>query len=267
MALVVTDPFGIPAPDGHTYFKVLGPPRGLANGYRMLLEAERNYRRAAAQTQDRNLRRFNLNRANILGDAATRMRQQLEALANTGAVRADEVIRSNIARTMVRPGTNSKDKRSHMADNILSRPIRTTLPSGSFGIADISELDKTRRAGTEPYWRAQEFGTDAHVGRIVPGYFQPGNSRPSAAQFRAHPAFEAVLYTRGTPAMRIQRPIQERSFLRDGVAAIATWRVRELERIEADALRAIARASGHGPAAARKMIPKPRSLDPRVRRR
>jgi hypothetical protein len=115
--------------------------------------------------------------------------------------------------------------------SVKSRPLPSTFPAGAVGIADIEELDKGTINPSAPtkgaYWRAQEYGTTAHVGRIVPGYFGTGpgqaSSPASAAEFRVHPYFEAVLHQRGTPAMVIKRPLQARHFIRDGAAETAVW--------------------------------------------
>lgn len=245
MAVVVTDPFGIPAPDGNTYFKILGPPRGLISGYRMLLDAIKVYEQAARRATDPTIRSQNLERAHRLDIAFKRLHDDMRSLGVRTAQFADAQIRSNIDTSQVRPDNGGR----RLRDNVLSRPIVTALPAAAVGIADMGELDRTvsKHSRPVPYWRAQEFGLVADEERVIPGYFEPGGAEPDAAQFRQHPIFQQYTYGKGMPALLIkagQRLAPERRFLRDGVAEAAVFRQRELRSIQGDALAALARARG-----------------------
>lgn len=245
MAVVVTDPFGIPAPDGQRYFKVLGPPRGLISGYRMILDAIKVYEQAARRATDPQIRAQNLERAHRLDIAFKKLHDDMRGLGVRTAQFADGQIRDNIDRTQVRPDNGG----SRLRDNILSRPIHTSLPAAAVGIADMSVLDKTvsKHSRPVPYWRAQEFGLVVDQERIIPGYFEPGGAAPDPQQFRVHPIFQQYTYGKGMPALLLkagQRVAAERRFLRDGVAEAAVFRQQELKAIQGNALAALARARG-----------------------
>lgn len=206
------------------FYARIEPDPALARGYIFLLDA------IAAYTA----------RGDVVDAAATRailndVWQQFERLGPRAAAKADEFIRARIASTQVRP-----DASGRMRGAVISRPMPSTFPAGALGIADLDELDRQvvnpTATGAGSYWRAQEYGTTAHVGRRVPGYFQPGQSRPSAAEFRVHPYFGAVLGARGTPAMVIKRPLEARHFLRDGADKAVAWHVSESSRILAGAV-------------------------------
>lgn len=102
------------------------------------------------------------------------------------------------------------------------------LGGGAVGIGAIGELDSVVGTDGKPYWRAQEFGYTGNVGRVVLGFFQPGSSAPSQAQFRQHGVFVAG----DGPPMHIQRPIQARHFMREGAAAAALFREARFRQIE-----------------------------------
>lgn len=245
MAIVVTDPFGLPAPDGNTYFKVLGPPRGLINGYRMILDAIKVYESAARRATDPTIRQQNLERAHRLDIAFKKLHDDMRALGVRTAQFADAQIRDNIDATQVRPDNGG----SRLRDNILSRPISTSLPAAAVGVADMSVLDKTvsKHSRPVPYWRSQEFGLVVHDEVIVPGFFEPGSEAPDPQQFRVHPIFQQQVYAKGMPALLLkpgQRVAAERRFLRDGVAEAAMFRQRELKAIQGQALAALSRARG-----------------------
>lgn len=236
----VTDPFRLRAPDGNTYFDILQPPHGLDLVYNHLASLIRNCqlqeRRAAqAKAQARTAKEKQAWSViqtywRIWGQrfdkAAFDLVTGLRTIAAQTAQVADQRIKHHIAATATgRPPTS---KARHMEDNILSRPVSTRPEGGIVGIADISELDKTQQGGGS-YWAAQEFGTDAHVGRVVHGHFQPGNVRPDQRQFRAHPEFRAA---RTAIRMNIQNPIEERGFLRKGVEDAGRFRARKLEALK-----------------------------------
>lgn len=237
----VTDPFRIPAPDGNTYFDVFTAPLGLIPVYRGLaaiitriekeeINAKANARRALTPQERAAWNVYAafwgawLVRFQLLSHLLV---SQLAEIGRQTAVVADQSIRRHIKSTQVRPDTG---KARHMEDNIFSRHIPQRAEGAAVGIADISILDKTRRSnkgGT--YWEAQEFGTDAHVGRTVHGFFMPGQARPSQGSFRTHSEFQA---SRTASKMLIQRPIQERGFLRQGIEDAGAFRLRRLNTLE-----------------------------------
>jgi hypothetical protein len=169
------------------------------------------------------------------------MVRDYELLAKRGAEKADSLVRDRIRQTAVRPPTSGR-----LTAAIQSEPLKLPFAGGGVGIANLATLDKravnptAKKAGE--YWRAQEYGTSAHVGRIIPGFFMPGRSKPSAAEFRNHPYFEQAKRgkggkaKKGTPAMRITRPIHARHFLRDGTVAFVVWHEQQSARINDKAI-------------------------------
>lgn len=236
----VTDPFRIPAPDGNTYFDVFTGPLGLVPVYKGLaqiitrIEREEIQARANARSALTAQERAAWNvYAAFWGSWLSRFQvlthffvTQLAEIGRQTAVVADERIRHHIKATQVRPDTS---KQRHMEDNVRSRHIAQKAEGAAVGIADISVLDKTRNGNRwGAYWEAQEFGTDAHVGRTVYGYFMPGKARPSQGSFRTHPEFQA---SRTSSKMVIKNPIQERGFLRQGVEDAGAFRLRRLNSL------------------------------------
>jgi hypothetical protein len=195
------------------FYSTIVPSPALERGYKYLLDAIDFYTRKG-RFQD----------AAFVRSVLAQMWRDYEQLSVAGAAEADRLIRERIRQTQVRP-----DASGRLIGSIQSRPLRAALPGGGVGIADLDILEKgtvnpnAPKAGS--YWRAQNYGTTAHVGRIVPGYFQPGNARPSAAEFRVHPYFQqsGPPARRGTPAMVIRRPLQARHFMEDGTRAAVNW--------------------------------------------
>lgn len=228
---VVTDPFRLKAPDGRTYFDILGAPKGLIALYRAMVVAIDKCSANAARATDPAVRAYWQGSRFRLDKALSDFRNELRSIAVATAANADSAITSHIKSTQVRPDTS---KNRHLHDNVKSRPVPTSPELGIVGIADIGVLDRTRQRGggklQQPYWAAQEFGTDAHVGRVVYGFFEPGGARPSQTQFRQHPEFVAQ---RGGGRLTIQRPIEERGFLRQGVEDAGIYRARQLKKAEA----------------------------------
>jgi hypothetical protein len=215
------------------FFQRLNPPAGLGAGYVALLDAIDSYVARGMPAEAARMR-----------ELLNRMWREYDKVSVEGALMADRLIRAYIRQTAVRPPTSGR-----LEGGILSRPITTVWSGGALGIADLDVLDHAavnpRYKAAGEYWRAQEYGTHAHVGRRVPGFFQPGQSRPSAGDFRAHPYFEQVggrggKAPRGTPAMVIRRPIEARHFLRDGTDDLIAWRRREMSRINRHAISTLA---------------------------
>lgn len=217
----VHDPFHIPAPDGNVYFDVLTPPSGLVGLYRVLALHARTFQTEAAASQFPAAKAYWNGWRVAFQKAIVDLEATMRKAGIEAALIADATATRMVKATQVRPDTT---KQRHLEDNIVSRHIVTPIELGAVGLFDESVLNRTRagrRGGT--YWEAQEFGTDAHVGREVRGFFMPGHARPSQAQFRVHPEFQAT--KKAFSRMTIDRPILERGFLRSGVEA--AWRDRE----------------------------------------
>jgi hypothetical protein len=171
-------------------------------------------------------------------------KQRVDGDARATALEADRLIRARIDATRVRPPTlGVKNSQTSLSGGVESRPVPSVLPGG--GAVGIAEIDRLVRATLRPsansstpyYWRAQEFGSDHNVGRVIMGVFQPGAAAPNAAQSRVHPVFE----TRGPGEgerypMRITRPIPERGFLREGSWDAYLYRRTRFEATEAAAV-------------------------------
>lgn len=176
-----------------------------------------------------------------------RFNRDLDRVAQTSAARATRAIKRKLAETAVRPET---DKPRHLADMIKSRRANVArgVGTGAVGVADIAELNKAvdpdfPRGGT--YWEAQEYGTFAHMGRRITGYFYGGGAPiapPREAQFRVHAAFspgDLLTGPRGGRGGRgtIRRPLMARRFIRDGAdSARDAWRAAVTD-VEDDFLR------------------------------
>lgn len=221
----ITDPFRIPAPDGHVYFDALTAPVALAPIYVGLATLITRCRAEAARHTDPAYRAFYTGWATRFDATAKLLRTQLAAIGVQTAAVADQSIKRHIKSTQVRPNTSKAD---HLGDQIVSRHIAQRVEGGAVGVADVRVLDKAQQGGGT-YWEAQEFGTDAHVGRQVRGFFMPGRSRPDQGSFRVHPEFQAG---RG-PRMTINRPIRERGFLRRGVEDAGNFRARRYASLDA----------------------------------
>lgn len=227
----------IAAPDGRVYFEVLGPPRGLLDGYRVLdatmtrLRASRSAVDRAQFVQVANIVRF--------------LKAELDVIANQTAAAATANIQRHIQATAVRPSAG-RSRPVRLADAIVSRPLPSVLPTGGVGIAELAELDKVVGTDNQPFWRAQEFGSDHIVGARVIGFFQPGQAKPDAAQFRQHADFVQTPYSKGTPMMIVRQPIEERGFLRQGVedaALVRQTRLRTVQSQTVASMRAAARGA------------------------
>jgi hypothetical protein len=229
----VTDPFRVVAPDGQTYFDILHPPVGMSALYNQTVALIDACEARATAATDPAVKAYWEATTVRLSRAVVTFREAVIKLGRDTAVVADERAVSWIHRTEVGRPTTSKPE--HMEEHIVSRPLLPRPELGGVGVADVRVLDRTRTTGfrgKQTYWEAQEFGTDAHVGRIVPGFFQPGNARPSSAEFRVHAEFQQMAYSKGMPAMRIMRPIKERGFLRHAVEDAGLYRLRRFETIK-----------------------------------
>lgn len=253
-----TDPFKRTAPDGNRYFDILGLVglRNLVATYDGAARAVDTCRANAGRSIDPRDRIYWNTLAEQIILAIQRFSQSVNRIAADTAAVANARAREHVLATQKRPDPVS---RQPMLRNAVqgSRAVPTSLALGIVGVADVSRLDsmtKRGRRGTS-YWEAQEFGTDAHIGRIVPGFFMPGRAKPSAAEFRVHPEFQAAAgrggkSPKGTPAMKITRPIEERGFLRMATDdAFAYWS-RRMEAPKQRLLRDINRIMSNPPPSA-----------------
>lgn len=169
---------------------------------------------------------------------------QTEADVHEGTQLIKETLRSRLVREQT-PGP-------HLGGRIRSVATPTVVPAGAIGYGDIDELDKAidpayPEDGT--YWRAIEEGSDAQVGRILPGYFQPGFRAPAGSEFRQHPFFTPASQMGflgagdSAPLMRIQKSIDAKHFLRDGSATAAAEHDGNMRRIQSDAADALLAAT------------------------
>jgi hypothetical protein len=242
----IPPPYEEVAPDGRQYFKLLGVPPHLIRMYELLLTASELAGLRpdpAGKLQAQEIDRLVL-----------AVKERVDNDARATALEADRLIRAKIEATRLRPPTlGVKNSQTALSGGIESRPVPSVLPGGgAVGIADLSLLIKATlrpSAGSKTpyYWRAQEFGSDHNVGRVIMGVFQPGAVAPDGGQFRSHPVFE----TRGPGEerypMRITRPIPERAFLREGAWDAYLYRRSRFEATEAaavDGMRRIAAMSG-----------------------
>ncbi len=241
----IPPPYEEVAPDGRQYFKLLGVPPHLIRMYDLLLTA----RQLAVIRPDPSGR----SQARQIDQLILSVKERVDSDARATALEADRLIRARIEATRVRPPTlGVKNSQTSLLSGVESRPIPSILPGGgAVGIADISLLIRATlrpSAGSSVpyYWRAQEFGSEHNVGRVIVGVFQPGDAAPDAGQFRAHPAFE----TRGPGStrypMRIRRPIPERAFLREGAWDAYVYRKERFRATETAAVEQMRRIGSLG---------------------
>lgn len=225
---------GESGPDGNRYFRVLGPPPGMLEAYRV---------GAALQTQLR-ARRDAYGIAQFVQVTAIlrTFKAEVDVVASQVAATATGNIVKNIRSTAVRP-SQGRNRVVSLEDAIVSRPLPLGgLPSGMVGIGDMSVLDTVVGPDGQPYWRAQEFGSDHLVGNVYRGFFMPSGTVPSGQYIRQDADF---LPAPGGGKMMVQNPIMERSFLRRGIEAAATVRHTRLNGVKAGLLTAI-RAAERG---------------------
>lgn len=214
------------------FFQRYVPDPRLFRGYRHILEAIDVYR--AAKRPDI---------AGRLEVSLKAMAVELERQTVADAERGTRLIRETLHRRLVRPSTPGP----HLADRVHSIPLAlgSELPGGAVGFGELEALDKAinpryQEAGT--YWRAIEWGSDAAVGRVLVGYFQPGFAIPSANEHRQHPMFMTQGASgflggmSGAPAMLVKNPIEPKHFLRDGSADAIAYHERQMERVQDEAI-------------------------------
>lgn len=221
-------PYEQVAVDGRQYYKVMQGVVGLSGawqqGFRLLSEL-RSIKHPNAEIK-----------ARLLVKHLAEMEKKIKAAEFLVAQETDNFVKARIKSTQVRPDNPHGPR---LIGAIESRPIKfPLLPALAVGAVDIQILNKatTRPGASKPYWRSQEYGSSHLVGRSLIGFFQPGRARPSQAQFRRHPIFESN--SEGAK-VTIQRPIEERAFLRSGVMQGALFRRRIWREIEIQALQEV----------------------------
>lgn len=192
---------------------------------------------------------------------------ELNELARVSALDAQKKMRERLRKTAKRPDTGVTP---HLRTSLTARPLRGTGPfaTGAVGVADKAHLEKARSPVDDfAYWKVQEEGTRANVGRAIRGYFfdkgfvnatrpAPGFTGTPAAQplFRSgrlgnFPAsVSGGIGPRGGKGGKgvIKNPIRARHFIRDGAqAAHANW-LAGLRLVESSTLANIRAALGGG---------------------
>lgn len=200
--------------------------------------------------------------------AYARFNDDLTAVARETARDAQRFMREELDASKRRPGTGAKGGR-HLKGALVARPEFPVgkLATGVVGIADVERLDAVvNPLGPQygPYWRTQEYGSTAHVGREVYGFFTRSGygepfSKPDSARAGRDPIFVPgrTLHQLGARAgsgpssqgglggkLTIRNPIRPRHFIRAGAnAARAEW-LRGIAEAEQRAIARMNRALG-----------------------
>lgn len=201
------------APDGGTYFAILGPSINLVRSIQNIIAAERIYLTyPGGKGRDQ-------------AAALAIIRAELETAVHASGVAtaqfAEERARSILEKRIVRPTTPKPD---HLRDAIIARAIRGAANWGAVGIGDIESLDQF------PYWRAQEFGSTHLVGKQIRGFFFDGGQMfaPDPTQRRQHPIFLPM----SGPKMTVENPIKGKAFLTEATIEALNFRYRLWRNIE-----------------------------------
>lgn len=223
---------GESAPDGHTYVHFMEAPPALLDTYRLLLQAEATARSIPGPE--------GVARARAISLLLVQIEDEVTAAGVATARAADAAIQGALSATQKRPDTG----RNRLEDAIESRAVISAPAGGAVGVADFDKLESDAVGDDgEPYWRAQEAGSSHLVGKRISGFFQPGQSAPSQSEFRTHPIFQP---DPGGKPMFVQRPIEARNFIREGVVAADSTRLglfRTIDRTAVAEMRAIVAGS------------------------
>ena len=204
------------APDGNTYFTVLGPSINLVRSLRNLIEAQRIY-----ATMPRGQGR---DQAAAIGVIIRELELAVHRSGVATAQFAQDRARTILERRIIRPQTPKPD---HLRDAIVARAIAFRGQPGSWGavgIGDITLLDAF------PYWKAQEFGSTHLVGAKIRGFFfEPGGpTAPGGAPNRS----QAIFRPGKGPTMHIQNPIVGKRFLTEASFDALEFRFRIWRGVE-----------------------------------
>lgn len=218
------------------FFQRIRPDPDIALGYVALLDAIDLHLARAAGTRDPVAKEAHKRKAKQVTEVLRTMQAGYRRLGTRQAAQADQMIRNRLASTAVRGPTTGRLERAIKSIEI---PTPAAWPAASIGVASIEELDRgaVNPRGKGRYWRSQEYGLPVLPQRPAPGYFDSsvgaGNySAPDPGQFRNHPYFEQMAYTKGMPALVRKQPLAARHFLRDGTNDFIAWRLSERRRIE-----------------------------------
>jgi hypothetical protein len=199
--------------DESGFFSVLPPPPALAGGLTLLTECLAIARRLPGSLGAE------------IAELLVAVREAVDLAAVETARVGSEAARRHLDVTRVRPEAGGfRGGRKRLNEGIHSE----ALGGGAVGIGSIEGLDSVVGTDGKPYWRAQEYGYQGNVGRVVLGFFQPGSHPASQEQFRQHGVFVAG----AGPPMHIQRPIPARHFMREGAAAAMLFREARFREIE-----------------------------------
>lgn len=186
--------------------------------------------------------------------------RDLDRAAHIGALAATRGMKTVLKQTQLRPDT---DRRPHLRDLLRSKPAVVPglrgFATGSVAIGDVDWLEKAidpEYPQHGSYWRAQNYGTAAHVGREIYGFFHGGGSmsKPLAAlagggsmqhdpMFSPSSKMSGPRGGRGGPG-RISVPLKPRMFVERGRdAGYGEW-LAAMAVAEQDALLSITRAMG-----------------------
>lgn len=201
------------------FYELLPAPPALLGGLELLSEAAALAVRIGDGAQ-----------AALIEDLAANVERKAAEIGLETAKVADRSIVAQINKTRLRPAAGALSPRPKtLEEGVKSEP----LGMGGVGIASISELDSVVGTDGQPFWRAQEYGSDHNVGRVIVGVFQPGDAPADPSESRRHPIFEVGA---GGGVMVIRRPIPAKHFLRDGSAAAILFREREFRDTEIGAV-------------------------------
>jgi hypothetical protein len=206
----------------------------------------------------------------VLIESAYRLfNADLNELARVSAIDAEKKMREQLRKTAKRPDTGIAP---HLRSALKARPIRTVgrLGTGVVGVADKNALEKvTSPVDGFAYWKVQEEGTRANVGRTIRGYFfdrgyanptrpAPGYTGTPAAQPIFRPgrlgnlprSVSGGIGPQGGQGGKgvIRNPIAARHFIRDGAARAHVDWLAGLRAVEVTALANLRAAIRPGPA-------------------
>lgn len=205
------------------FFSLLPTPPALLGGLELLAEA-------AAIARD-----LPGAEATAIAELIATVEAEVTVAGAATAKVADDAIRHRIDITRKRPEAGAySGARKRLNEGVHSE----ALGEGAVGVGKIDDLDSVVGRDGRPFWRAQEEGTSANIGRFIYGTFEgPGVpiSPPDSSQFRVHPVFTpgGGLAAGGG---YIRRPIPARHFLRDGTAIALIFREDEFRQIESSAI-------------------------------
>lgn len=219
---------------------------------------------AEAERANRRSKGGAANIVRLLKVSYRKFNRDLDELARVTSVQAVGAMQQRLDRTERRRSTGIDP---HLRDHLEARPLDAGVApfaTGAVGIGDEAVLDKLvdpLYPADGPYWRTQEFGTRAHIGRRIRGYFfDPGGKNPTAPArgYTGNKQIAQPLFVPGRPIGAvggipggigprggrggkgtIRQPIRARHFIRDGSKdAEGKWRA-GLQRIERESLVAI----------------------------